>query len=75
MAAMDLEKSGPKQTLYITGTKPSQQLQKGEKVVYDLWKIESNDYPNQIRAYARVFDRQENPPALDARGQHDRTAG
>ncbi len=56
MAAMDLEKSGPKKTLYLTGTKPSQELQKGEKVVYDIWKIESNDYPNQIRAYARVFD-------------------
>ncbi len=56
MAATNLEKSGPKKTLYLTGTKAAQELAKGENMRYDLWKIESSDYPKQIRAFARVFD-------------------
>ncbi len=56
MAAMDLEKSGAKKTFYLTGTKNSDQLKAGEKLVYDIWKIDANEYPRQIKLYARVFD-------------------
>ncbi len=56
LASMDLEKEGPKKTMYLTGTRPASQLAKDEKLNYDIWKIEHNDYPNQIRLYARVFD-------------------
>lgn len=55
-ALRDTEGAGAKQQLYLTDTKPYTQVQKSDSLIHDIWKIESEEYPKQVRLYARVFD-------------------
>lgn len=57
LASADLERDSKKEKkLYLTGTKPASAITDTTKLAYDIWKTESNDYPREIRLYARVFD-------------------
>ena len=56
LSETDLEKDPPKQTLFLTGTKPGDKVTDPNKLGFEITRIESDDYPKQIRAYARVFD-------------------
>lgn len=41
--------------LYITGTAPVDSIDP-ERLAVDIWKFESKDYPDEIRAIVRVYD-------------------
>jgi outer membrane protein OmpA-like peptidoglycan-associated protein len=57
LASADLERDSKKEKkLYLTGTRPASAISDTTKLAYDIWKTESNDYPREIRLYARVFD-------------------
>lgn len=57
LASADLERDSKKEKkLYLTGTKPASAITDTTKLAYDIWKTESNDYPREIRLFARVFD-------------------
>jgi len=56
LADTDLTKDPPKQTLYLTGTKPIEQVADASKLRFEIERVESNDYPKEIRLYTRVFD-------------------
>ncbi|MBL7999717.1 MAG: OmpA family protein [Candidatus Kapabacteria bacterium] len=45
-----------KQTVFLTGTKPVEQVTEPSKLVYDIMRIEANGYPDSVRLFARVFD-------------------
>ncbi|MFM8178153.1 MAG: OmpA family protein [Candidatus Kapaibacterium sp.] len=55
-ALRDTDGSGPKPQFYLTDTKPYTRVGSNDSLIHDIWKIESEDYPKQIRLYARVFD-------------------
>lgn len=41
--------------IYITDTKPIDSINPN-LLIYDIFRIETKDYPDEIRAYARVYD-------------------
>ncbi len=45
-------------TVYVTGTKPIDSLSAQElsKIFINVWKVETNDFPREIRVFARVMD-------------------
>jgi VWFA-related protein len=52
-SAFDTAKNKP---LYITGKKPIGQVTDPDGLVLDVWKVESEDYPKEVRVFARVLD-------------------
>ncbi|MBL7974373.1 MAG: VWA domain-containing protein, partial [Candidatus Kapabacteria bacterium] len=56
LADTDLTKDPPKQTLFLTGTKPIEQVTNTNALQFTIERVESNDYPKEIRLFARVFD-------------------
>jgi VWFA-related protein len=44
--------------IYLTGTKPIETLDSAARahVFLDIWKVENEDYPREIRLFARVMD-------------------
>lgn len=43
-------------TIYLTGTRPVDSLATGEGLLADISRLEIDDFPEEIRAYVRVFD-------------------
>lgn len=41
--------------IYLTGTKPIDSVDV-HKLIYDFWRLETDEYPNNIKIYARVYD-------------------
>jgi VWFA-related protein len=48
--------SSAKKPLYITGKKPIGQVTNPDGLLLDVWKVESEDYPKEVRVFARVLD-------------------
>ena len=71
LALRDPEKSAHTQQFFLTGTKPQFDVRSSDSIIHDIWKIESENYPQSIRLYARVFDSTGNfithlaPPVID----------
>lgn len=55
-ALRDPEGASSKQQFFLTDSKPYTQVAKTDSLIHDIWKIESEEYPKQIKLYARVFD-------------------
>lgn len=55
-ALRDTEGIGVKQQFFLTDSKPYTEVKPADSLIHDIWKIESEEYPKQIRLYARVFD-------------------
>ena len=45
----------PDSKIYITGTKPIDSVDVN-KLIFDIFRVEPNDYPNEVRCFARVYD-------------------
>ncbi len=41
--------------IYITDTKPIDSIDVN-KLIYDIWRIETDEYPENLKVYARVYD-------------------
>ncbi len=41
--------------IYLTGTKPIDSVDV-HKLIYDIWRIEIDEYPDNLKIYARVYD-------------------
>jgi outer membrane protein OmpA-like peptidoglycan-associated protein len=41
---------------YITGKKPIDLVEDPDGLILDVWKVESEDYPDEVRVFARVLD-------------------
>lgn len=50
-----VQDSSQKRPLYITGKKPISQADP-DGLILDVWKVESEDYPKEVRVFARVLD-------------------
>ncbi len=50
------EDSTQKRPLYITGKKNISAVTDPDGLVLDVWKVESEDYPKEVRVFARVLD-------------------
>ncbi len=48
-------KKEPDSKIYITGTKPIDSVDVN-KLIFDIFRVEPEDYPNEVRCYARVYD-------------------
>ncbi len=49
------KKLEPDSKIYITGTKPIDSVDVN-KLIFDIFRVEPLDYPNEVRCFARVYD-------------------
>ena len=53
--AWDREEDDSVTKIYLTGTKPIDSIDVN-KLIYDIWRIEIDEYPDNLKVYARVYD-------------------
>ncbi len=53
--SLDETDTSQTEQIYLKGTKPIDSAEV-DKLIYDIWRIKTNQYPDTIKAFARVYD-------------------